>query len=136
MNRLRRPTKLMMRAVNASIEGQEAEVERLVEGHSLDRGELAARLELRQGRPYDLAMGKGRRVQARPSRVQARPKALIPEIGDDLGVATLIRLEGRVRKALDRKPPEEVARAREAFTAVEEQRRRLEAAEKALKALE
>ena len=129
MNRLRRPTKLMMRAVNASIEGQEAEVERLVEGHSLDRGELAARLELRKGRPYDLAVGKGRRVQA-------RPKALIPEIGDDLGVATLIRLEGRVREALDRKPPEDVARAREAFTAVEEQRRRLEAAEKVLKALE
>ena len=51
---LRRPTKEMMLAVNASIAGNKKKVNELVKEHRLSRRQLDARLEIRDGEKYDL----------------------------------------------------------------------------------
>ena len=51
---LRRPTKEMMLAVNASIAGNKKKVNELIKEHRLSRRELEARLEIRDGEKYQL----------------------------------------------------------------------------------
>ena len=61
--RLTRPTRGMMLAVNAAIDGNTQTVTDLVTEHGLDRKELKERLALRDGQKYEMTRrtgGKGR----------------------------------------------------------------------------
>ena len=65
----RRPTKLMMLAVNAAMEGEVDEVDRLIEENQLDREELDQRLLGRNGDKYTIPTRKnGTTPKRRPRR--------------------------------------------------------------------
>ncbi len=53
-DKLRRPSRAMMLAVNAAIDRKDREVAQLLKEHNLDTAELEQRLVLRNGRQYDL----------------------------------------------------------------------------------
>ena len=68
-----RPTKGMMLAVNAAIDGDKKEVDRFINEYELACGELDERLSLRNGRKYEFK----RRRESRPSP-KRQPKKKVP----------------------------------------------------------
>ena len=145
--RRRRPKRVMMEAINAKIAGQKKEFDRIVKEHGLDAAEIDARIELREGKPYDLKGGprpktkkRARRKRARSRkgkvagrRQRARPA---PRIEETTSTVSLLQLEQRIQTLLAKKPKAEVARARQVLANVEEHRTKFEEAAAQLRAME
>ena len=71
---LRRPTKPMMLAVNASIAGKKKDVDELAKEHKLDRNEVEQRVKLREGRPYGFTnRRRGKKVKKKAAKPIAAP---------------------------------------------------------------
>ena len=145
--RRRRPKRVMMEAINAKLAGQKKESDRIVKEHGLDAAEIDARIEIREGRPYDLKGGPRPKAKKRATRKRARgrkrksagrPKRTrpIPRIEETTGTVTLLALEQQIQTLLAKKPNAEVARARQVVAKVEEHRTKFEEATAQLKAME
>jgi len=120
--KIRRPTKEMMLAVNAVIDGDEKEAERLVSEHKLDRKELQIRLRKRGGEKYTFER-KPRATRA-ASTVGAAPPAA-PLLDGRTKTVTLLRLARRIKELLAARDPKEVAKVRQAVDTYEQKRREL-----------
>ena len=129
--KLKRPTKGMMLAVNASIDGKTAEVNKLTNEHKLSKTELQQRLEMRQGDKYDLTKGTGPRGP-RKARATADSDGIVSMIDGRTKVATLLRLEERVKEVLAQKPKAEVTKTKDAMKNIDKLRAQLEEAESLL----
>ena len=133
---LRRPTKEMMLAVNASIAGNKKKVNDLVKEHRLGRRELDARLEIRDGEKYQL------RRKAAPATIEPKVRAakltdgpvdeVLGIINRRTNIVTLVRLEGRAQELLAQKRKAEVNKVRKAMAEVEVLRQKYEEAKAAL----
>ena len=127
---LRRPTKEMMLAVNASIAGNKKKVNDLVKEHRLGRRELDARLEIRDGEKYQL------RRKAAPATIEPKVRAakltdgpvdeVLGIINRRTNIVTLVRLEGRAQELLGQKPKAQVNKVRRAMAEVEVLRQKYE----------
>ncbi len=150
---LRRPRKEMMLAVNASVDGKTADLNKLIKEYKLSRAELGKRLELRDGEKYDLKRkggrpkGSGNKVGKRgpgrprkagrgPGRPPGRPAGRTQKAAGDLlslmdgrtNTVTLLKIAYKASELLDARPKPEVARVEKALNDVEELRERYEAA--------
>jgi len=139
-NASRRPTKVMMLAVNAAIDGNLDEVDRLVAENKLDRKELSHRLSNRGESKYDLSprkkgMSRGQGGMIRP----ARPVAvdLNVTINGRTSVRQLFklmeqaeRIKGEAQQELKRRPPEHLEPVKRALSEIELLRREREKIER------
>ena len=133
---LRRPTKEMMQAVNASIAGNKKKVNDLVKEHRLSRRELDARLEIRDGEKYQL------RRKAAPATIEPKVRAakladgpvdeVLGIINRRTNVVTLVRLEARAQELLAQKPKTQVNKVKKAMAEVEVLRQKYEDAKAVL----
>ncbi len=121
--KLNRPKKEMMLAINASIDGNDQEVNRLVNEFKLDRKELQARLEKRNGEQYDLEAGKGPR---RPRVASRASDDILATVDGRTKISSLLRLESRIKEVLAQKDKSEVAKVRDTLNNIEKKRRELE----------
>lgn len=96
--------------------------------HKLSKTELQQRLEMRQGEKYDLTKGTGPRGP-RKARASADSDDIVSMIDGRTRVATLIRLEERVKEILAQKPKAEVTKTKDAMTSIDKLREQLEEAE-------
>jgi hypothetical protein len=132
----RRPTKAMMLAVNAGIDGDDEQVERLIKEHKLDREELQARLMARDGSKYDLAPRKPRATRraapaagaaAKPGRRMVDLEVAIDGRTSVRQLFKLIDQADRVRAAaqqeLKRRSPQEIEPVKKALAEIELLRR-------------
>jgi len=128
----------MMEAVNAKLAGRDAEANRLIKEHKLDRAEVKARIDLREGRPYTMKLLRSRKKPARRSAPKARASStprrrrapnLLQRIDGTTGIATLLRIEQRVQELLAQKGGDDVSKARAALANVDEYRKKVEEAE-------
>jgi len=126
--KLGRPTKEMMLAVNAEIEGNSKEVNRLVQENKLDRKEIQQRIENREGEKYDLDAGKGPR-KGRVIKSASASSDLLGSVDGRTKIATLLKLHTRIEEVLAQKPKQEVTKVKRAMEEVEELRAKLEEAE-------
>ncbi len=130
---LRRPTKEMMLAVNASISGNKKKVNELVKEHRLSRRELEARLEIRDGEKYDLPKKGGRPKGSGKKTTKKRgpgraPKAGRPGVTVEVTqmidgrtkTVTLLRLAYKIEELLEERPKAEVQKIEKAFEEAEE----------------
>ena len=140
---LRRPTKEMMLAVNAKIAGKTAEMNNLIKEFKLSLAELKKRVELRDGKKYDLrkkgGRPKGSKKKTAGKRGPGRPRATAtvrkPEDILDLldgrtKTVTLVRISHKVNELLDAMPKPEVEKVEKALNEAEELRDKYEAAMK------
>ena len=139
--RRRRPKRVMMEAINAKLAGQEKESDRIIKEHGLDVSEIDARIELREGKPYDLKSGprptaKKRAGRKRKSAGRPRRTPAIPHIEENSSTITLLQLEQQIRALLARRPKGEVSRGRQVLAKVDEHRAKFEEAEAQLKAMQ
>ena len=145
--RRRRPKRVMMEAINAKLAGRKKESDRIVKEHGLDAAEIDARIELREGKPYDLKGGPRPKTKKRASRKRARVRRgkaagrrrrarTAPRIVEATGTVTLLQLEQQIQTFLAKKPKAEVARARQVLANVEEHRTKFEEAAAQLRAME
>ena len=127
--KLRRPTKPMMVAVNASIAGKKKEVDTLVRENRLSRSELLQRLKLRNGQAYDFAR-KSKRKKARRKAVKPVVTAVdvLSMIDGRTKILTLLEIDARVNELLSKKTEEDVARVRSSLRKVEKLERELKEA--------
>ncbi len=127
---LRRPTKEMMLAVNASIAGNKKKVNDLVKEHRLSRRELDARLEIRDGEKYQLRRKAGlptRELEVRAAKLADGPvDEVLGIINHRTNTVTLVRLEGRAQELLAQKRKAEVNKVRKAMAEVEVLRQKYE----------
>ena len=70
-----RPTKGMMLAVNAAIDGEHDQVDQLVGEHGLSRKELKERLMLRNGAKYEMRKRTPKRTSA--PKTNSRPRSSV-----------------------------------------------------------
>ena len=125
---LRRPTKPMMLAVNASIDGKKANANKLIKEYKLSQAELKTRLEIRDGEKYDFTRKGGRPKgsknkagrRGRPQKSSA--KAIAGRADDLLAVldgrtktVTLLKIAIRVEELIDTKPKAEVKKIEKAL---------------------
>ncbi len=133
---LRRPTKEMMLAVNASIAGNKKKVNDLVMEHRLSRRELDARLEIRDGEKYQLRRKAGlptRELEVRAAKLADGPvDEVLGIINRRTNTVTLVRLEGRTQELLAQKRKTEVNKVRKAMAEVEVLRQKYEEAKAVL----
>ncbi len=133
---LRRPTKEMMLAVNASIAGNKKKVNDLVKEHRLSRRELDARLEIRDGEKYQLRRKAGlptRELEVRAAKLADGPvDEVLGIINRRTNTVTLVRLEGRTQELLAQKRKAEVNKVRKAMAEVEVLRQKYEEAKAVL----
>ncbi len=133
---LRRPTKEMMLAVNASIAGTKKKVNDLVKEHKLSRRELDARLEIRDGEKYQLRRKAGlptRELEVRAAKLADGPvDEVLGIINRRTNTVTLVRLEGRTQELLAQKRKAEVNKVRKAMAEVEVLRQKYEEAKAVL----
>ena len=137
---LRRPTREMMQAVNASIAGNKKKVNELVKEHRLSRRELEARLEIRDGEKYDLTKkagrpkGSGKKTTGRgPGRP---PKAGRPGVTVEVTqmidgrtkTVSLLRLAYKIDELLEERPKAEVQKIEKAMEQAEELKEKYEKA--------
>ena len=145
--RRRRPKRVMMEAINAKLAGQKKESDRIIKEHGLDVSEIDARIELREGKPYDLKSGprptakkragrKRSRSRKRKSAGRPRRTPAIPHIEENSSTITLLQLEQQIRSLLARRPKGEVSRGRQVLAKVDEHRAKFEEAEAQLKAMQ
>ncbi len=133
---LRRPTKEMMQAVNASIAGNKKKVNEFVKEHRLSRRELDARLEIRDGEKYQL------RRKAAPATIEPKVRAakladgpvdeVLGIINRRTNIVTLVRLEARAQDLLAQKPKAKVNKVKKAMAEVEVLRQKYEEAKAVL----
>ena len=135
---LRRPTKGMMLAVNAAIEGDKSTVDRLMDEYDLASSELERRIEARNGRKYQLDGSKKKRQlrSEKPPRARARSADLEVTIDGRTSVAKLFKLmdqaertKAAAQQELKRRPPEEIEPVKKALGEIEllrRQQRKLE----------
>ena len=132
-----RPTKGMMLAVNAAIEGEHESVDELIEQHDLDRDELNERLMIREGRKYDFANGAKRRGNTTRQRNTPRSKTTTPAIEVTIDGRTSVRqlfrlmqeaeqVKVRAQQELKRRPDEEIDSVKRALSDIELLRRERE----------
>ena len=138
--RRRRPKRVMMEAINAKLDGQEKESNSIIKKHRLDISEINARIELREGKPYDLRGGsrpKAKRRTSRKRKSAGRPRRTrsILHIEETASTIALLQLEQQIQTRLARKPKGEVSRGRKVLAKVEEHRAKFEQAEAQLKAM-
>ncbi len=125
---LRRPTKEMMLAVNATIAENKKKVNDLVKEHRLSRRELDARLEIRDGEKYQL------RRTAAPATIEPKVRAakdgpvdeVLGIINRRTNIVTLVRLEARAQELLGQKPKAQLNKVRKAMAEVEVLRKKYE----------
>ena len=137
----RRPTKVMMLAVNASIDGDTSTVDQLVKKHDLDCAELEKRIAIRNGRKYEWnGRKKGAGSKTRPISQSLDLKVTID---GRTAVAKLFRLieqadliKGQAQQELKRRPPEEIEPVKKAFVEVELLRREQEKIREKIRAAE
>ena len=138
-NALRRPTKEMMLAVNASISGNKKKVNQLVKEHRLSRRQLEARLEIRDGERYDLRKkggrpkGSGKKTTRAPGQqgndgARGRPEDLLSVIDGRTRTVTLLRIAYKASELLEIKPKAEVRQVEKAMDEAHELKRRYEEA--------
>ncbi len=134
MTRLRRPTKVMVLAVNASIDGKQAEADRLVQENKLNKTELRQRVEYRDGRKYQLQSSNNRVTRA-SRRTTASSPAVIPDItiSRRTSVRQLFRLieqteqiRAQAQQELKRRPEREIEPVKKALAEIEILRRKRE----------
>jgi len=127
-----------MEAVNAKLAGRDAEANRLIKEHKLDRAEVQARIDLREGRPYTMKPLRSRKKPTGRSTPKARTGStprrrrtpnLLQRIDATTGIATLLRVEQRVQELLEKKSGDDVSKARAALANVDEYRKKVEEAE-------
>ena len=130
-----RPTKGMMLAVNASIDGEFEAVDELMEQYELDRDELNERLLIRSGSKYDFANGaKRRRINPRSApRAKLASPAIEVTIDGRTSVRQLFRfmqeaeqIKSRAQQELKRRPEEEIDSVKRALSDIELLRRERE----------
>lgn len=125
---LRRPTKGMMLAVNAKIDGKRADVNKLIKEYKLSTAELGKRVKIRDGEKYDFKRKGGRPKgskkntgrRGRSQKGSARPTAgrgedLLSIVDDRTKTATLLRIALKVEDLLDAKPKAEVKKLEKAL---------------------
>ena len=136
---LRRPTKEMMLAVNASIAGNKKKVNELVKEHRLSRRQLDARLEIRDGEKYDFRKkggrpkGAGKKTTRAPGQQgndvgRAGAEDLLSVIDGRTRTVTLLRIAYKASELLETKPKTEVRQVEKAMDEAEELKRRYEEA--------
>lgn len=134
MTQLRRPTKVMMLAVNATIDGKQAEVDRLVQENKLSKAELRQRVEYRDGRKYELQSSNNGVTRA-SRRGTASAPAVIPDItiSRRTSVRQLFRLieqteqiRAQAQQELKRRPESEIEPVKKALGEIEILRRKRE----------
>ncbi len=114
-----RPTRVMMLAVNAAIDGNKAEVERLVKEYKLDRSELRDRMDARNGTRYEFAGPGSPRSRGAGVKRMARSRTQAPEISVTIDGRTSVRvlfklieqaeqIRARAQQELARRRPEEI----------------------------
>lgn len=131
----RRPTKGMMLAVNASIDGDQATVDQIVKEYDLDCAELDERIAVRSGRKYEMARG-GRRATNNGPRMRAAGRFRTADldlqvtIDGRTAVAKLFkiideaeRLKAEAQQELKRRPPEQIDPVKKALEEIELLRR-------------
>ena len=130
---LRRPTKEMMLAVNASIDGKKKEVDALVAENKLDRSELEQRGKLREGQPYSFTRKKrAKKAGKKAVKPAATPVDVLSMIDGRTKIVTLLEIEARVNELLSKKPDEDVTRVRDAIGRAQTLRTQLKEAESVL----
>ncbi len=134
MTRLRRPTKVMMLAVNATIDRKQAEADRLVQENKLSKAELRQRVEYRDGLKYELQSSNNAATRA-SRRATASSPAVIPDItiSRRTSVRQLFRLieqteqiRAQAQQELKRRPASEIEPVKKALTEIEILRRKRE----------
>jgi hypothetical protein len=139
-NASRRPTKVMMLAVNAAIDGNHDEVDRLVDEYKLDRKELQHRISNRGDLKYDMSPRKKSEARA-PGRAMrpARPAAvdLTVTVNGRTSVRQLFklieqadRIKGEAQQELKRRPAEQLEPVKKALSEIELLRREREKIER------
>ncbi len=133
---LRRPTKEMMLAVNASIAGNKKKVNELIKEHRLSQRELDARLEIRDGEKYQLRRKAGpatRELEVRAAKLADGPvDEVLGIINRRTHILTLVRLEARAQELLAQKPKAQLNKVRKAMAEVEVLRQKYEDAKAVL----
>ncbi len=124
--KLKRPTKGMMLAVNATLDKNQPEVDRLVTEHTLDRKEIQTRIEMRGGERYDLEKGRGPRVL---KKATAPSDDIVASIDGRTKISSLLKLHSRIEEILAQKDKQEVTKVRDAMKNIDKLRKQLEDAE-------
>ena len=141
----RRPTKGMMLAVNATIDGNQEEVDRFVEEFNLERRELQRRLDARNGQRYEFKPRTGK-VLVRGA-APPRARAGILDMGITINGRTPVRqlfklidladqIRGQAQQELKRRPPEQLEPVKKALTEIELLRRQREKLEERIREAE
>ena len=144
----RRPTKGMMLAVDAAIEGDKATVDQLLKEYDLDYAEIEHRLGRRNGRKYSLSGQKKKRKTTAPRSNEA-VRSMLPELDFKVtldgrtSVAKLFklieyaeRLKSQAQQELKRRSPEEIEPVKKALSEIELLRREREKIEQKLRTAE
>ncbi len=137
---LRRPTKAMMLAVNASIDGKRADANKIIKEYKLSTAELKRRIEMRDGEKYDVKKKGGRpkgstnkKTGRAPSRGRAtvsvsNAENVLQVLDGSAKIATLLKISYRANELLDAKPKRDVSKVEKAMEEAEELKRKYEEA--------
>jgi len=120
--KLRRPTKEMMLAVNAQIDGDTEEVGRLVQEHKLDQKEIQQRVQTRDGEKYSFEVKPRGQRKAKASSSDD----ILSIIDGRTPLVTVLRIEERAKEILSRKDKTEVTKVKKAMAEVDELRKKYE----------
>ncbi len=141
-----RPTKGMMLAVNAAIDGDMAEVDRLIKEFSLEGSELQERLALRDGRKYTMSTN-GRDGAKAPRGSGPRGRAGGAEISIAVNGRTSVRqlfrlieqadqVKAKAQQELKRRPGKEIDAVKKTLTEIELLRKQREKLEQKIREVE
>ena len=134
--KLMRPTKEMMLAVNATIDGDNSQADSLIRQHQLNRKELGFRLEKRGGEKYtfDRKRRGGRKsTKTAVGTTKTAPTSDITMMIDGrTKTSTLVQIECRVQDILAQRNGRDVTRIRDAVKQVHQLRAKLKEAESLL----
>lgn len=141
-----RPTKGMMLAVNAAIDGDMAEVDRVIKEFSLEGSELQERLVLRDGRKYTMSSNGGNGARApRGAGPKARAGAgeITIAVNGRTSVRQLFRLieqadqvKAKAQQELKRRPAKEIDAVKKTLTEIELLRKQREKLEQKIREVE
>lgn len=143
-----RPTKEMMLAVNAAIDGDKAAVDRLMMAHELDPAELEQRVATRGGRKFDILGNRPLTERAPPlSKEPAKPRVRDVDIQVTINRRTSVaklfklieqaeRIKGEAQQELKRRPPEQIEPVKKALSQIELLRRERQKVEERIREAE
>ena len=138
--KLMRPTKQMMLAINAQLEGDARQADGLVREHGLDRKEMQLRIEKRAGEKYTFSnkrrgkRGKNSKKVGLVAAASAPTRDILALIDGRTKIATLVRLESRIDEILALRNGRDVSKIRDAMKQINDLRKRLQVAESVLAA--